>query len=1811
MNNAETNTTASITFQHLALLISQYGINIDEDELASFMAVIEAPSNLTNLLSVCENLQHFSSCTEQACSSSQWRWTKASTSILHSIAEELLSSNNILASRLKIIQKQPLTSKSSNLRRLNRKFPLYTALFSTPKEGKPNQEHIKLKFYALISSMSFSRSQIENLPEEIKELKQKGLKAVRHLAELENYQQLTHLPKINLTPERYLREIKELPAKHIIHDFAAFLEKAIELNSSYHQKPSHDIEDLLTLELPSTNHGHDHIDFDGDQPLFLPSDPQQNEKDYYNSILFPPDMVPAGYDIFFPNVRTSSHNFNPVQAGKQIAKDNQLLHFSWPELNQYDISILLNAITFTENSTAKVSACAYLHFMLWAGLSAQKISTITTATNKPGKTISYCAASGTLNIITRGPKLTKDEQYYASDQTIPKQSHIKLSLPQIATTAINAAIRLNSKPTDENDAIFLKDHTEINSICCDFIHTIPKSYRLTTLRIQNYHLRQLTRMPQSDISTAALILGKDTYLSRTKVHYSSFDSAVMEETFNQSCSIILNNSGFPTECCQDYPLGQSLNVGTPFRPRKEIIRSTATKLTTAINNNRNHINTTKDLINFHNIFTAYTAFLIAYTTGYRRTHLPYIGDDAWDPKSGLAIIRDKDTSDYYHSRLIWLIKITRTQLCYYQEHLQSLYATIGEENISRVRKSLNKKPEFFFITHKQNLNIKLSFYHQILEDYGYSFPGHPQRHLLKSELQENNCSPEAIELFLGHWNHGQEAWYKTSSLHPYDFREELSRYLPHLAKQLNLNPIKGLTASTDPHLKIAIKPLSISKKTKAKLDITVTSTIGQIWHECIGTLRRGLPTEKAFRKEQMAVLAVLQEQLPELLNPNVNTEINNQQIDLVVKKLTPTRLLPETRYRRLTFLSNGLKIGQEQYGWDITIPHIPKVFPKGKNRARPSTMRNLLKCRSIEKKLYENLKYSLPDDPVLRVGQILLCAIIHGGLLHEKWVKAFPVALNRAIYQHQDWLWLDLYASEDIPKDEKELFIQQANPNIFRRLFADPLTQLLIYHWLEHFPEDRKLCAAIEPFKAIEKYFFHIKIPNRIRPKTLRNLTYLARGRSSITIPAFLSEYAENQLPSSSLPDQIFLRSLDGDIIPIPYGRRQDNSGSKKGHRIYLESQQKELFKELKSFFKSKNGVLPSRPLVKRKLQSFIKDDEKKLYPIIKFLAQWAFQLLNKQESEKESRQEDSLRVSSVKNYLGYIGEEVTYICRDLDPINFRESQYISFYMRVARELHQNIGTERIKNKDFGNYNKAISRLHQFHQFLFALHSQPPLNIKNLLVKGEITPSRVSTNLITVQQYKQILAKLGWGKRNITRHQRIAIISTILWYRTGARKEEIRGLLIEDFQNSDNPEILIYPNIRKLKSESAIRRLLLWLLIPKEELQYIIKWIDLRLSEPATSAKSSLFTTSSVSKALISVPDLSDKIKELLKTELYDQSAVPHHMRDSFIQNHIIKLMLRNDIQLITTPHFMDDEEFSQENRTKYFNQLFPGDKMGGKKLYAGAILLGHADIDEGFRSYFHLTDWLLGYNLRHATNLPDTSADGLHIGAIKRLTKLGRSQVYDISASKDPILKCIKLRYKKFKTELTHPMMEKAFRPTIKPNKPTNNQGLPEFDVTVSHFIASSPNNKLPKAVGEFELTRSFYLQIQVLSPAKQKRLRKTADLLKTSYLEREKYIQLTKVDEAIKIIDLLRTVGLRTEKLRTTFHPSRYIKTEKNEGQYEKWKGKISYLENADSCQIKGSKSCIRIHLDDIIDSCGNKIDTATAIILLCRLLQINQQI
>jgi hypothetical protein len=169
---------------------------------------------------------------------------------------------------------------------------------------------------------------------------------------------------------------------------------------------------------------------------------------------------------------------------------------------------------------------------------------------------------------------------------------------------------------------------------------------------------------------------------------------------------------------------------------------------------------------FHNVFTLYVIWMFCYATGVRGIHTPYLPMDAIDADTGIARLRDKDSGDGTHVRLVWLPPFVREEMRRYELFLQQRYANRPSD-----------LPCFFILDDGRTVEVCPSSQvclmkepwmleglpTELAADSFFPFRINVHRRFMINELAAAGCPPQLCDAWAGHWNFGEAPWQPDSS----------------------------------------------------------------------------------------------------------------------------------------------------------------------------------------------------------------------------------------------------------------------------------------------------------------------------------------------------------------------------------------------------------------------------------------------------------------------------------------------------------------------------------------------------------------------------------------------------------------------------------------------------------------------------------------------------------------------------------------------------------------------------------------------------------------------------------------------------------------------------------------------------------------------------------------------------------------------------------------------------------------------------------------------------------------------------------------
>ncbi|MDY0038644.1 MAG: hypothetical protein RBS05_22295 [Zoogloea oleivorans] len=499
---------------------------------------------------------------------------------------------------------------------------------------------------------------------------------------------LAILPDISLAPEDYVRQLRAFPPSKKLAPLCALLGSAVDLvaAASLAELKGNDSEKISdyvkTVRLLA-----------GDVPSPLIPDLEiADELDTATDDLAPgTDGSLVVFQLRAAKIPLDTLKFQAQQMVRSRAMQNQLLPFAWTELNSWDLHRLVGYVFSEEPDTGGDTLLSkiMLGLMLFYGLSTERLAGMLLVGEAGGDFAGdgYLRLEKRLRLHSPGPQYKTPLSPDAEAQAVSRLNHIDLTVPPPLVRQLERLLEC-SRP--EDDSLLGLAAVPIGRICATALSPLRQGRqdRLILGRVQRYMERLLGSQPGSDLAAASLALGKELYLARTRIHYAAFDRETLRRQHQQACQLLCRQAGYALDVVESYPEETSCHVGTPVRPRLDSLREMVARLRESLKGCSGRFASISELACYHNNYSLYTALMIAYSTGYRAVSTPYVRAGRRDEASGFAIIRDKDSADHYHSRLVWLPPACLRQLRLYEHHVEHLRPRIL---------SLDSSLPFFFL----------------------------------------------------------------------------------------------------------------------------------------------------------------------------------------------------------------------------------------------------------------------------------------------------------------------------------------------------------------------------------------------------------------------------------------------------------------------------------------------------------------------------------------------------------------------------------------------------------------------------------------------------------------------------------------------------------------------------------------------------------------------------------------------------------------------------------------------------------------------------------------------------------------------------------------------------------------------------------------------------------------------------------------------------------------------------------------------------------------------------------------------------------
>ncbi|PPK73894.1 site-specific recombinase XerD [Methylobacter tundripaludum] len=752
-------------------------------------------------------------------------------------------------------------------------------------------------------------------------------------------------------------------------------------------------------------------------------------------------------------------------------------------------------------------------------------------------------------------------------------------------------------------------------------------------------------------------------------------------------------------------------------------------------------------------------------------------------------------------------------------------------------------------------------------------------------------------------------------------------------------------------------------------------------------LRYYLNRQKRHRLQQH-VMEVVLEHAPGLAYGEKGTEVSEETINVILKAIEDKQAGYSLKHAR-NFFVQGIDRGNKQGLWSINTPAPVMTIRRKPALFQPDNFNRLPRIRIVQKAFQKTLTdanffssadlylerlegkprlKSKPTAKQLRGGQILLSALLYGGLVDLKSLRLLPS--HAALCQvTKDLYWIDLMANvtirlepgEERTATEKRMSLRPEK-SLLRRWFPDAITELLLLRWqsdqLGAFPlldgmncESEDYCSYL-----IRQFLMSLDIENSKSPIKLSELVQGAVTLNALRLPSFLVAYAQNKYDTSSLPAPAWYRlhsGFRGEVTNVELLSPEPDTfqANLTATPLFQDSvsiarfDQYALYKNLiKSLSISRSEKIKPHSQAISLVEQFLEGHQGQIAPPLFRLCQWAIEMY-RNGSHIKAR----LAASTIPKYLGQVQDIIHHLGTD-DPLQCETEELVEVYQTLINQA----------KSDKARFYR-LGRIREFQLFLTKLGYPEKLNLSDLSGGGR-SSAEVDANYLNEVEFQQSLNELNRIETFNPRLTRVRRLVLILGYRCGLRRTEAWKLRIRDIQGTHAPMLYVLGTTHKtVKSTNSIRQLPLKSLLNAKELEELMTWSRQRhLEEGLADSMTNnafLFSHEGNGNGLIKEALIFPVLHTVLRAVTGDSSIRYHHLRHSFANNQLMRCMqinfpaasrrLAESVDILNKP--ADNSLFA----------LAPI-HLTRKHLFQVSNLLGHGSPDMTLKHYIHLCDWML-----------------------------------------------------------------------------------------------------------------------------------------------------------------------------------------------------------------------------------------------------------
>lgn len=236
-------------------------------------------------------------------------------------------------------------------------------------------------------------------------------------------------------------------------------------------------------------------------------------------------------------------------------------------------------------------------------------------------------------------------------------------------------------------------------------------------------------------------------------------------------------------------------LGARYCPKADALKQVFDEIGEKVELSRAHVGVIEGAwIEFHNWYTVFCSVIQAVLIGARGIREPLLPPAKITP-DGIAIFRDKDTADQFHTRSIKLHPLAWELTKRYERHRRRVLVRLALVNHGTFALLAAEKSPWSFLLDPQAglVEVRPSTISNYLQE-ATNLPFNSCRKYLRTRLVELDVSPDAIDALLGHASFGEQVWGKFSSIGSLELYREQKQGLDSIIQELALRPCSGLSS---------------------------------------------------------------------------------------------------------------------------------------------------------------------------------------------------------------------------------------------------------------------------------------------------------------------------------------------------------------------------------------------------------------------------------------------------------------------------------------------------------------------------------------------------------------------------------------------------------------------------------------------------------------------------------------------------------------------------------------------------------------------------------------------------------------------------------------------------------------------------------------------------------------------------------------------------------------------------------------------------------------------------------------------------------